>query len=332
MTQVITFPDRRSEIRIGIVAPEGAQTLDIVGPLDAFAEANRQLGRKCGYDVTILATRPGPVRAASGLKLIPDRAITDPDEELDTVLVAGCPDFERSSRDSALLAWLDRRAVDFRRLGSVCNGAFVLAAAGLLVGRRATTHWAYAHRLAELYGDVKVEPDRIFVRDGSIYTSAGVTAGIDLALALIEEDFGRHVALSVARSLVVFLKRPGGQSQFSAYLAAQISAKSPIQETVDWIIANPGQDLSVSVLARRAAMSERNFARTFKDEVQMTPAQFVELSRIQTARTMLEETDAPIQKIAHLCGFETTDGLRRAFLRRLTVNPYQYRRRFHARV
>lgn len=331
MKQSVTLPNRRSEIRVGIVAPDGVQGLDIVGLLDAFAEANRQLGRKCGYDVTILATRPGPVRAASGLKLIPDRAITDPDEVLDTVLVAGCPDFELSSSDTTLLAWLSRRAVDFRRLGSVSKGAFVLAAAGLLVGRRATTHWEYAHRFSELYANVKVEPDRIFVRDGSIYTSAGVTAGIDLALALIEEDFGRQVALSVARSLVIFRKRPGGQSQFSAYLAAQISTKSSIQDTVDWIIANPGQDLSVSVLARRAAMSERNFSRIFKDEVQMTPAQFVELFRIQTARTMLEETDTPVQKIAHMCGFETADGLRRAFLRRLTVNPYEYRRRFHAR-
>jgi transcriptional regulator GlxA family with amidase domain len=216
-----------------------------------------------------------------------------------------------------------------RRLASVCTGAFLLAEAGLLDGRRATTHWSACAALARRYPRVRVDPDPIFVRDGAVVTSAGVTSGMDLALALVEEDHGREVALGVARWLVLFLKRPGGQAQFSAQLSSQLASRQPIQELQAWIVENVHRDLSVAVLAARAGMSPRNFARVFTREVGATPALFVETARVEAARRRLEEDGGRgIEAVAAECGFGSAETLRRAFLRRLRVNPADYRARF----
>jgi transcriptional regulator GlxA family with amidase domain len=214
-------------------------------------------------------------------------------------------------------------------VSSVCTGAFVLAKAGLLDGRRATTHWASCDRLAARYPAVTVEPDPIFVRDGNVYTSAGVTAGMDLALALVEEDLGRKTALEVARRLVLFVKRPGGQSQFSAQLAAQTADREPLRELQDWIGGNLDADLSVPALARRAHMSERNFARAFRRELGLTPAAYVEIARVESARMALESAATPVEVVARQAGFGTVETMRRAFHRRLGVGPADYRARFN---
>jgi transcriptional regulator GlxA family with amidase domain len=215
-----------------------------------------------------------------------------------------------------------------RRLGSVCSGAFLLAEAGLLDGRRATTHWGWCKVLAERHPAVRVDPDPIFVRDGNVYTSAGVTAGMDLALALVEEDHGRALALQVARQLVLFLRRPGGQSQFSAQLAVQSADREPLRDLQAWIAEHPGLDLSVPSLARRVAMSPRNFARVFARELGTTPARFVERVRVEAARRRLEESAHGVDMVAAECGFGTAESMRRAFLRTLHVPPSAYRSRF----
>ena len=224
--------------------------------------------------------------------------------------------------------WVRGVSKSARRIGSVCSGAFVLAHAGLLDGRRVTTHWNSIDRFAAQFPDIEVELDAIYVKDGSIYTSAGVTAGMDLALALVEEDFGRRIALKVARELVMFLKRPGGQSQFSAPLAAQIAERSTNRDLQNWVLDNLAQPLSVEQSADRAGMSMRNFARNFKRETQLTPAEFVERARLDTARRMLEETKQPMKRIASVAGFGDASTLRRAFLRQLGVTPADYRHRF----
>jgi transcriptional regulator GlxA family with amidase domain len=215
-------------------------------------------------------------------------------------------------------------------VAAVCNGAFLLAEAGLLEGRRATTHWAAGDELARRYPSVDVDTDPIFVRDGNVYTSAGVSAGMDLALALVEEDLGREAALEVARWLVLFLKRPGGQSQFSAQLASQFAERHPLRELQAWIVSHPAEDLSVPALASRAFMSERNFARAFRREVGMTPAAYVEAVRVDRARMLLETSETPVETIAAECGFGTVETMRRAFARRVRVSPSDYRGRFRA--
>jgi transcriptional regulator GlxA family with amidase domain len=229
-----------------------------------------------------------------------------------------------------VLAWLRRLAPRVRRIGSVCTGTFVLAAAGLLAGRRVTTHWNSAARLQQMFPALRVDADPIFIKDGKVYTSAGVTAGMDLALALVEEDCGREVAMAVARALVLFLKRPGGQSQFSAQLAAQAADREPLRELQAWIIDHVGADCSVPALAARVAMSPRNFARVFAREVGMTPGRFVERARVEAARRRLEESDDGVDGVAARCGFGSAEGMRKAFLRTLRVPPSAYRSRFRA--
>jgi transcriptional regulator GlxA family with amidase domain len=226
--------------------------------------------------------------------------------------------------------WLREQATGVRRLGSVCSGAFILARAGLLDGKRVTTHWNASSELARAFPLLNVEPDQIYVKDGQTYTSAGITAGMDMALALVEEDFGRAVALKVAREFVMFLKRPGGQSQFSAHLAAQTAERSVIRDVQDWILENLSQPLGVDQLADHVGMSTRNFSRAFKHETQTTPAEYVEMARIDAARRLLEESDNPLKRVAHWCGFGDPNALRRAFVRRLGVSPADYRRRFQA--
>ena len=265
----------------------------------------------------------------SGIGLLADRAYGSVRDGLDTLLVAGGS--ARAVIGAArpdLLAWLRRMAPRVRRIGSVCTGAFLLAEAGLLDGRRATTHWNGTDRLARDYPSVKVDPDAIWVRDGNVFTSAGVTAGIDLALALVEEDLGRPLALAVARRMVVFLKRPGGQSQFSTHLAAQTRAEGPLAELPEWIAEHLDGDLTVATLSAHVAMSPRNFARVFRGEFGVTPAKYVETTRIEQARHRLEEGRLSLDEVAGACGFGSSERMRRTFERHLRVVPRDYRRRF----
>ncbi len=315
-------------MRIVILAPPGVQSLDVVGPAEVFWEAARRLGDPDAYQVQVMGTTDGAVCGTGSLRLLADRTIYDPDEPIDTLLVGGDPAFDQI--DPAVIAWLKRRIPSIRRYGSVCTGVFFLAAAGLLDGRRVTTHWECADKLEREYPKLIVDADQIFIREGALCTTAGVTAGMDLALALVEEDFGRELALIVARYMVMFLKRPGGQSQFSAHLAAQMSSKTPIQQAQEYALENLAGDLSVETLALRTGMSTRNFSRVFRREVNVTPAEFVEAARLDAARRMLEDTTTPLQRIAHACGFGNLNGMRRVFIRNLGIAPLDYRKRFRS--
>ena len=317
-------------MHVAIAVPPNAQSLDVSGPVDVFVEAARQSGGKAAYQVSLIAIEKTEVVRAGGLSLVADASIHGPDTRIDTLLVAGTPDFAVADGLVDFQSWLRRRASTVRRYGSVCTGAFFLGAAGLLDGRHVTTHWAHAAELAARYPGAHVEPDRIYVQDGPLYTSAGVTAGIDLALMLIEEDHGRELALTVARRLVMFLKRPGGQSQFSAHLAAQIATESRIQSVQHWILDNLAADMALASLAARAAMSVRNFTRVFQSETGSTPADFVELARVDAARRLLEDSEMPLQRVASRCGFGTADTMRRAFIRRIGTGPQDYRSRFRS--
>ena len=281
-----------------------------------------------GYDVEIVAPDAAPFAMSNGMRVVPDSAMAEVRGRIDTLLVAGGAGTRRAATDERVIEWVRSAAKRSRRVTSVCSGAFVLAQAGLLAGRRATTHWEWCDLLAQLYPDVRVEPDSIYVADGDVYTSAGVTAGMDLALALVEEDQGPQAAREIAQQLVIFLRRPGGQSQFSAQFAAQPAEREPLRELQAWIAANPAADLSVAALAERAAMSPRNFARAFRRETGMTPAAYVETVRVEQARIALEGSPLQIEAIARQCGFGTVETMRRAFHRRLGVGPSAYRSRF----
>ena len=314
--------------KIVIVALPGVQLLDVAGPLDVFAEANVQAGHQA-YALLVAAAEPGPIRSSSGVRLMPDRIIDRGfQESLDTLLIAGCPNAADGPADGMVIDWLRRRASRTRRFGSVCSGAFFLAAAGLLNGRRVTTHWAVADRLAEKFPSVSVDRDAIYVTDGKLRTAAGVTAGLDLALALVEEDLGREIAMKVASQLVMFFKRPGGQMQYTRKGEAVPTGRSALQELQRWVAANPGLDHSVASLAERMELSPRHFARLFRAEVGITPATWVEEARVNAARRLLElGSEAPKQVAMH-CGFADADTLRRAFARHVGVTPAEYRKRF----
>jgi transcriptional regulator GlxA family with amidase domain len=316
--------------RIAIAVPPDAQSLDVFGPLDVFVEATRQSGGTAVYDTSLVAIEKGSVVRTGGVSLVVDKSIYDSDAPYDTLLVAGSPDFSRAESYADFQQWLRQRAAEVPRYGSVCTGAFFLGAAGLLDGRNVTTHWQHAAELAARYPAARVEPDQIYVKDGPLYTSAGVTAGIDLALRLVEDDHGRELALTVARRLVVFLKRPGGQSQFSAHLAAQIASETRIQSLQHWILDNLGANLSIAALAKRAAMSVRNLTRVFLSETGVTPTDYVEAARLDAARRLLEDTDVPLQRVASRCGFGNADTMRRTFLRRIGTGPHDYRARFRS--
>jgi transcriptional regulator GlxA family with amidase domain len=308
--------------------PPGGHALEFTGPSDVFEEANRQAGRRV-YDIRFIAEEPRLITCLSGLRVMPDRTIHHADEPIDTLIVVGNRD-PLAPASPSLVDWLRRQTPNTRRYGAVCTGAFPLGAAGLLDNKHATTHWEFAPTLAAAFPSAIVEPDRIFVRDGPLFTSAGVAAGMDLALALVEEDLGRKAALAVARWLVMFLKRPGGQSQFSIQLAAQSASHSPILEVQQWIRDNPQASLSVHELAQRAGMTERSFARVFRSQTGITPADFVEATRVDAARRLLEETDLPLQRVASVSGFGSTEALRRSFLRQLGMRPSDYRARFRS--
>jgi transcriptional regulator GlxA family with amidase domain len=321
---------------IAVLAYPGVQILDVIGPLEVFARASEVAVERTGatapaYRVEILAPQAGPIAGLSGIRIVADRAFARVAGGLDTLLVAGGRRGTMTMmRDPGVLAWLRRMAPRVRRLGSVCSGTFILAATGLLDGRRATTHWSACELFKRTFPQVELDPDPIFVRDGNVYSSAGVTAGMDLALALVEEDFGRDVALETARGLVLFLRRPGGQSQFSAQLAVQASDREPIRELCAWIVEHPNDDLSVEALAHRVAMSPRHFARVFTRDVGMTPGRYVETVRVEAARRRLEESSHGVDTIADTCGFGTAETMRRAFLRTVRVPPSAYRSRFRS--
>lgn len=315
-------------MRIAILAPPGVQSLDVVGPAEVFWDASRRRHGPGTYDLRIIGTSAGPISGTGGLRLVPDATIADLDEPIDTLLVGGDPTLPPV--DPKVIEWIARRAPEARRYGSICTGAFLLAEAGLLDGRRVTTHWETADELARRYPRVMVEPDRIFMRDGSLCTAAGVSAGMDLALALVEEDFGRDLALAVARYMVLFLKRPGGQSQFSAHLLAQATEKSRIRETQEYVLDHLTDDLTVDKLARHAGMSTRNFARTFHRETGITPADFIRAARVDAARRLLEDSSLSLKQLAFESGFRTVGVMRRAFLNSIGVGPQDYRTRFQS--
>jgi transcriptional regulator GlxA family with amidase domain len=305
----------------------GVMAMDVYGPLEAFAMANTIAHRPL-YRLAIAGMTAAPVETSLGIPIAPSIAVTELKEPIDTILVSGGFGQAEASVDQRLLDWLRAGKLRARRCGSICTGAFVLAAAGLLDGKRATTHWAMAAELGQRHPTVSVSADRIFVRDGNVYTSAGVTSGIDLAIGLIEEDHGRMLALKVARALVVYLKRPSGQSQFSNLLLAQFANSPPVRLVQEWALENLGADLSIKALARRAHMSERTFRRTFTEETGETPRDFVGRIRIEAARNLFEEAQLSVQAVATRCGFENVDTLRRAFLRRLGTTPQKYLGRF----
>lgn len=315
----------------GIAIPPNAQSLDISGPLDVFVEANRHLAPAAAYDVRLISATATRGIRASGMTIQADLTFRDADFPIDTLLVAGTPDYRQAGEMTGFLSWLRSRTPDMRRFGSVCTGAFFLGAAGLLDDRQVTTHWQHAPELAKLYPKAQISDDAIYVQDGPLYTSAGVTAGIDLALKLVEIDHGRELALKVARRLVVFLRRPGGQSQFSAHLAAQIAEESRIRSVQRWILRQVSADLSLKRLAAHCGMSVRNFTRVFLSETGQTPGDFVERARVDAARRLLEDSDTPLQRVATQCGFSNPDIMRRAFLRRIGTGPSEYRRTFRQR-
>lgn len=315
---------------VAMLAFPHAQMLDVVGPLEVFAAANavrRSEGGQALYSIGIVGSRPGPLPTASGLPVTADRGLDAAVGDIHTLLVAGGEGVIAARRDRALLAWLRDAAAQVERIASVCTGAFLLGEAGLLAGRRATTHWMHCARLAREFPDSTVEPDAIFVRDGRVWCSAGITAGMDMALAMVEEDHGRDLALAVARRLVLFLKRPGGQSQFSAQLAAQGAASAPIARVQSHVLDNPGGDLRVERLAEFAGMSVRTFARAFARETGTTPARFVERARVDAARRAIEDGAAGLESVARRCGFGSADTMRRVFAKLLGVGPREYRQR-----
>jgi len=311
---------------------DGVQSLDVTGPLEVFTAAADYVaghgsGTDPGYRVVTASLGRRQVHTSSGLGLTPAEDLRRVGSaKIDTVIVPGGPGTDWVSPQFA--AWLRLCAPLARRVTSVCTGAFLLAEAGLLAGRRATTHWAFGADLARRFPDVIVDTEPIFIRDGAIATSAGVTAGIDLALALVEEDVGRDAALAVARGLVVYLRRPGGQAQFSAQLRAQTAQRAPLREVQQWISEHLAADLSVSALAARAGLSARQFARAFAAETGIPPGKHVAAVRLEAARRMLEESRLSVEQVARACGYGTAEAMRRAFVHALGVPPSSYRSRF----
>jgi transcriptional regulator GlxA family with amidase domain len=310
--------------RIVLLTFPGVLGLDLVGPAEVFSTAGAMRGDAYAVEAVSGSREVG---TSSGLGLRPG-PLPDPAGGIDTVIVPGGAGVPAAEEDAELLGWLREAAAGARRVASVCTGAFLLARAGILDARSATTHWASCDLLARRFPRVNVVRDPIFVQDGGVYTSAGVTAGMDLALALVEEDLGPEVALEVARWHVMFMKRPGGQSQFSASLAGQLAEQGPLREVQEWMADNLDADLSVAALAARAHMSERNFARVFLREVGTTPARYVEGLRIERARIALSAGTQPVAAVARRCGFGTATTMRRAFERRLRIRPSDYRARF----
>lgn len=315
---------------VAVLVFPGVQSLDVSGPLDVFAEANRFLPPDQHYRLEVLGVTAGLVVCSNGLLIQAHRQFHEAADGVDLLLVAGGPVLLEETFSEPLYAWLRNAAAQARLFGSICNGALMLARAGLLQGRTVTTHWNDASLLATLCPSARVEADRLFVQDGKLVTSAGVTAGIDLSLYLLARDHGPDLALQVARRLVVFTQRAGGQSQFSPFLTPYVEATSAVAQVQQHVLRNLGGDLSIGVLAEVANMSVRNFARTFARDARATPADFVESARLDAARIMLENSSVPLKTIAWQCGMRDAHQLAKVFRRRLGVSPQQYRQHFGA--
>lgn len=309
--------------------------LDVTGPSEALCIAERI--REGSYEIELIcpgsASRssscgPRAIQSSSGLRLLPDRWTDECSGELDTLLIAGGPGVRAALQEEALIEWIRDCSTRCERIASVCTGAFLLAEAGLLDGRKATTHWSACKTLASMYPNVSVELDPIFVRDGNVSTSAGVSAGIDLALSFVEEDLGSEVSLQVAKTLVLFMRRPGGQAQFSSALSSEAGGGGSLGDLKAWMVDHLDADLSISALSNEVHMSPRHFARVFASEVGMPPGRYVESLRVERAQMLLQSTTRAIEEIAACCGFGTVETLRRAFARRLSVTPSDYRARF----
>ncbi|MBC3209847.1 GlxA family transcriptional regulator [Pseudomonas sp. SWRI111] len=312
---------------IHVLAFANMQILDVTGPLQVFASANdlaRQRGLPTPYAPSVIASEGGAVMSSAGLAVLAEPL---PQAPSDTLIIAGGWGIYPAAEDAPLVDWVREHAAGCRRVASVCTGAFLLAASGWLDGRRVVTHWTRCEQLAQQHPRLRVEANPIFINDGPVWTSAGVTAGIDLALAMVEEDLGRDIALDVARHLVVFLKRPGGQSQFSVTLSLQ-NQGNRFDELHAWIAENLACDLGIPTLAEQAGMSERSFIRHYRADTGQTPARAIELIRVETARRLLSDTGLPVKRIAANCGFGSEETLRRSFLRAIGVTPQAYRERF----
>lgn len=318
--------------RVVFVTVPGGDPFDLVGPLMVLLDTNWQLensGRAdLGYDIEVVSNEPGTVFQLSGLRIEIDKACYDVRGAVDTLVFQAVDYEEKCLSDRRFIDWIRRVAPRTERLVTACLGTYMLAEAGLLDGRRATTHWMACDSFQQRYDAVEMDPEPIYVKDGKYYSSAGVTAILDLMLALVEEDFGSEIALRVAQSMVLFLRRPANQSQFSVQLTQHMSGNKSIQEVLGHIAEHPEGELDVETLAELANMSSRNFVRVFTREVGLTPGKFVELSRIEAARSHLEQSALPIGEVAKRCGYKTSDGMRASFDRNLGVSPGEYRRRF----
>ncbi|MFM0292664.1 MULTISPECIES: GlxA family transcriptional regulator [Paraburkholderia] len=315
-------------MKVAIVIFDGVQALDVAGPLDVFAEANTILPEQQRYEVSLVGLQAGGVTCSNGMQLYVPFGYMDLDTQWDLLLIAGGPQLPDAQPSSDFLAWLRSQARDATRFGSVCNGAFVLAHAGLLDGKEVTTHWADAGRLANEFPQACVQPDKIFVRDGRLFTSAGVTSGIDLCLALVAEDWGHELAVRVAKRLVVYIQREGGQSQYSPYIGTGRDEDPIIGKVHRYVTEHIADALSIEQLASAVAVSRRTFSRLFAKHAKVTPSVFVEQVRVDTARKLLEDSDAPLKTVAFKCGFRSATHMRTTFSRRLAVTPKQYRQRF----
>lgn len=309
-----------------LVTFPGMTLLDVAGPTEVFQTAN-QLGAPEPYELVVVSSTGGAVAASSGLTLdaVPIESVRG---GVDTLVAVGGTGVRAAARDPSLVAGVQRLASQSRRVTSVCTGTFLLAEAGLLGGRRVTTHWGRAAALARRFPSLDIDPDRIFIRDGDVWTSAGVTAGIDLALALVEDDHGPDLAREVARWLVVFVQRPGGQGQFSSHVAVPAPRRNEVKQVLETIAADPSADLSVAALARGAGLSERHLARMFRAETGTTVGDHVEAVRVETARRLLEDGGSRLGQVARRCGFGTVETFHRAFKRRTGITPGEHRARF----
>lgn len=318
--------------RVGIVAYDGVQSLDVVGPMETFATVRRNLpssqeSATIPYSVSVLSTGGGMVTSSSGLGLMTEPLPEDV-SSFDTILVAGGAGVWNATHDVVLLRWLQRAAPRIRRIGSLCSGTFVIAAAGLLDGLHATTHWRYFDKLEQEFPRVIVDRKSLFVRERNVVTSAGVIAAVDLALDMVEHDLSSSIALKVARDLMLYLKRSGGQAQFSAQLTGQFAGTPKIEQAIDWMSEHIGEDISIAEAAQRSAMSERNFSRRFKEETGLSPREYLRLLRLDEARRLLSATSIPIDKIARIVGLGDGEQMSRAFRKHLSTSPTEFRSRF----
>lgn len=318
------------KVSVGMLLFPGFQLLDIAGPRDAFAEVKILSGGECQYEIMTVGSTRSSISSSSGMTVVPDRTIFDPCPNFDTVIVPGGLGIFDVMNDVALSAWLKAQSRSCRRLAAICNGVFALGAAGLLDGKTVSTHWMDAAHLSKSFPRAHVQSDQIYIKDKQLYTTAGVTAGIDLSLVMVEEDFGRPLALGVAKFLIVYLRRSGGQSQFSPLLNMQAERDTEVEAVQRYILESLQVPHTLNSLASRVHMSARNLSRVFARECGVSPMAFLNDARIDAARRILEKTDQSMKEIAAHCGFETPEAMRRAFRRRLQLTPPEYRRRFHS--